>query len=75
MRVNVVTSIAVIRMECKPPDLHKCGEVTRQVTTPIALYKHSFLTNKGKFFLLHNVEVQKIIAPKPKEISTRGHGR
>ena len=27
------------------------GEVIRQVTTFTTLYKHSFLTNKGKFFL------------------------
>ena len=37
-------------MEYKPFGLHKCGEVMRQVTAPIALYKHSFPTNKGKFF-------------------------
>ena len=32
------------------------GEVTRQITTLVALYKHSFLTNKGKFFPLDNFQ-------------------
>ena len=32
------------------------GEVTRQVTALVALYTHSFPTNKGKFFLLDNFQ-------------------
>ena len=47
MRANILTSIAIMRSECK-------GEVTRQVTAPIALYKHSSPTKESKLILLHN---------------------
>ena len=36
------------------------GEVTRQVTALVALYKHSFPTKKGKFFplaILQKIEI------------------
>ena len=32
------------------------GEVTRQITASITLYKHSFPTNKGRFFLLQKTQ-------------------